>query len=93
MDCSLPGSSVHGIFQARVLEWGAIAFSDHKFLVFTNSNMKPLPIGREGKGTAESSNFTVQMGIYKIMKNKDKSTGLLITFWNTMLDVLWRLKN
>ena len=28
MDCSLPGSSAHGIFQARVLEWGAIAFSD-----------------------------------------------------------------
>ena len=27
MDCSLPGSSVHGIFQARILEWGAIAFS------------------------------------------------------------------
>ena len=27
MDCSLPGSSVHGIFQARVLEWGDIAFS------------------------------------------------------------------
>ena len=28
MDCSLPDSSVHGIFQARVLEWGAIAFSE-----------------------------------------------------------------
>ena len=28
MDCSLPGSSIRGIFQARVLEWGAIAFSD-----------------------------------------------------------------
>ena len=28
MDCSPPGSSVHGIFQARVLEWGAIPFSD-----------------------------------------------------------------
>ena len=28
VDCSLPGSSAHGIFQARVLEWGAIAFSD-----------------------------------------------------------------
>ena len=27
MDCRLPGSSVHGVFQARVLEWGAIAFS------------------------------------------------------------------
>ena len=29
MDCSLPGSSVHGIFQAEVLEWGAIAFKAH----------------------------------------------------------------
>ena len=28
MDCSLPGSSVHGIFQARVLEWGAISLLD-----------------------------------------------------------------
>jgi len=28
MDCSPPGSCTHGIFQARVLEWGAIAFSD-----------------------------------------------------------------
>ena len=28
MDCSLPGSSIHGIFQARVLEWGAIAFTE-----------------------------------------------------------------
>ena len=27
VDCSLPGSSIHGILQARVLEWGAIAFS------------------------------------------------------------------
>ena len=27
-DCSLPGSSIHGIFQARVLEWVAIAFSE-----------------------------------------------------------------
>ena len=31
MDCSLPGSSVHGIFQARVLEWVAIAFSVQVF--------------------------------------------------------------
>ena len=33
MDCSLPGSSVHGIFKARVLEWGAIAFSESLFNV------------------------------------------------------------
>ena len=32
MDCSLPGSSVHGILQARVLEWGAIAFSSYEIL-------------------------------------------------------------
>ena len=34
MDCSPPGSSIHGIFQARVLEWGAIAFST-RFLTTT----------------------------------------------------------
>ena len=39
MDCSLPGSSVHGIFQARVLEWGAIAFSkyDRETIIETGS--------------------------------------------------------
>ena len=36
MDCSLPGSSIHGIFQARVLEWGAIAFSDVSSTRFPN---------------------------------------------------------
>ena len=33
MDCSLPGSSFHGIFQARVLECGAIAFSGYGFYI------------------------------------------------------------
>ena len=36
MDCSLPGSSIHGIFQARVLEWVAIAFSTIKGYSTTN---------------------------------------------------------
>ena len=36
MDCSLPGSSIQGIFQARVLEWGAIAFSNIKSYVCLN---------------------------------------------------------
>ena len=35
-DCSLPDSSVHGIFQATVLEWGAIAFSRENMLVLDN---------------------------------------------------------
>ena len=40
MDCSLPGSSVHGIFQARVLEWGAIAFSKYPKVVSTITTTK-----------------------------------------------------
>ena len=35
MDFSLPGSSIHGIFQARVLEWGAIAFSTINILTLS----------------------------------------------------------
>jgi len=42
MDCSLPGSSVHGIFQARVLEWGAIAFSASLSLT-PHENLSRLP--------------------------------------------------
>ena len=41
MDCSLPGSSAHGIFQARVLEWGAIAFSD---LIKNPPAMQEIPV-------------------------------------------------
>ena len=39
MDCSLPGSSTHGIFQARILEWGAIAFSDGMYEIYININV------------------------------------------------------
>ena len=51
MDCSLPGSSVHGIFQAKALEWGAIAFSVivyynsmiyHTQSIFTSSNTESI---------------------------------------------------
>ena len=40
MDCGLPGSSIHGIFQARVLEWGAIAFSEDQSSKFYNQTAK-----------------------------------------------------
>ena len=47
MDCSLPGSSVHGIFQARVLEWGAIAFSDrHAFMCLNLFNPFSITTGQ-----------------------------------------------
>ena len=44
MDCSLPGSSIHGIFQARVLEWGAIAFSALFARKYVFHSHKDLPI-------------------------------------------------
>ena len=65
LDCSPPGSSSHGIFQARVLEWGAIAFSDSILLVWPkwaptgdsaifyqvlSSSPSPLPWDRMSKG-------------------------------------------
>ena len=40
IDCSLPGSSVHGIFQARVVEWGAIVFSDDKVEETLNEHLQ-----------------------------------------------------
>ena len=39
MDCSLPGSSIHGIFQARVLEWVAIALSHRQSTDINHSNI------------------------------------------------------
>ena len=42
MDRSLPGSSVHGIFQARVLEWGAIPFSESRSLVVYKNELSVL---------------------------------------------------
>ena len=60
MDCSLPGSSVHGVFQARGLEWGAIAFSEREGLKpgnwFTQKNCKdlvPKVFSKHGKEFAQ----------------------------------------
>ena len=50
MDCSPPGSSVHGIFQARVLEWGAIAFSSigmRKMSVRSRPQVKVVLLSRQ----------------------------------------------
>ena len=54
MDCNLPGCSVHGIFQARVLEWGAIAFSGQILYQLTyqgsqKSNYTPIKIKKINK--------------------------------------------
>ena len=59
MDCSLPGSSIHGIFHARVLEWGAIAFSNNYYpnnTAFPNSSIdKESPCNAGGSGSIPGS--------------------------------------
>ena len=54
MDCSLQGSSMHGIFQARVLEWGAITFSRKK-----DSLPIPVFLGFPGGSDNEESSYSV----------------------------------
>ena len=50
MDCSPPGSSVHGIFQARVLEWGAIAFSECMKAMVVKALVLSTPLAGDGRG-------------------------------------------
>ena len=65
MDCSLPGSSIHGIFQARVLEWGAIAFSRKSARIYTTEHAY---IKREGveRMTGEGNGTPLQ---YSCLEN------------------------
>ena len=42
MDCSPPGSSIHGIFQARVLEWVAVSFSKNSEKPVVNQKMSTM---------------------------------------------------
>ena len=58
MDCSLSGSSIHGIFQARVLEWVAIAFSDFKvFMVSKTLQSGTKDSSKPSKPLQTSNNF------------------------------------
>ena len=57
MDCSLPGSSVHGICQGRVLEWGAIAFSRTLHLGGSNCGLLNIIPESHGCVLASASNI------------------------------------
>ena len=67
MDCSVPGSSIHGIFQARVLEWGAIAFSKEKLLAAKMLIFEQLQLGH-----IEPSNSPWNTPIFVIKKKSGK---------------------
>ena len=75
MDCSPPGSSIHGIFQARVLEWGAIAFSsmDYYSVLKRNAFESVLmrwvnlePIIQSDVSQKEKDKYCILTHIYKI---------------------------
>ena len=60
MDCSPPGSSVHGIFQARVLEWAAVAFSNKSLLEAVRVG------GKKKKKTAEALRMSTKDVTYSV---------------------------
>ena len=77
VDCSLPGSSVRGIFQARVLEWGAIAFSEW-YITAIKKNvfesvimrwMKLEPIIQSEVSQKEKHQYSILTHIYGIQKD------------------------
>ena len=70
MDCSLPGSSAHGIFQARILEWGAIAFSDALFNSEKEETEKNKIENHETKMANKNSNKKRNNGHIEQLENK-----------------------
>ena len=63
-DCSPPGSSIHGIFQARILEWGAIAFSEemtpHSIILAREIRWTEESGGLQSTGSQRSHKETTQ---------------------------------
>jgi len=80
MDCSLPGSSVHGIFQARVLEWVPIAFSKIKI---TGRNINNLTYAHVTTLVAESKKELKSI-LMKVKQESEKS-GLKINIQQTKI--------
>ena len=93
VDCSLPGSSIHGIFQARILEWGAIAFSMQRICccyvtsVVSDSvrphrwqpTRLPRPWDSPGKSTGVGCHFLLQCMKVKVKVKLLSRAQLLVT--------------
>ena len=81
MDCSLPGSSTHGIFQARVLEWGAIAYC--LFLLLSQSQKQ-----QEMGGGAGCVQWEVERGQTRVSQIQESSLQIEIQsfYWQRIQD-------
>ena len=89
MDCSLPGSSIHGIFQARVLEWGAFAFSklgvsgdckDHSTKSLRSQEGVPQKKPRATTKTQAAASLDVRMGVLSSLADAVLKFVLLLIF-------------
>ena len=80
MDCSLPGSSVHGISQARVLEWGAIAFS---------MQAHSLPLSHQGSPVSRTAPHTKISQLKSINSSEVKKKTCYILTLESKLLLLW----
>ena len=75
MDCSPPGSSIHGIFQARVLEWGAISFSD--ILTYIMESRKTVQMNLfSGQETDVENRLVYTVGEGEGGSNRESSIGI-----------------
>ena len=78
MDCSLPGSSVHGIFQARVLEWGTIAFYDIPYSSVDKESActagDPSSIPGSGRSTGKGIGYPLQYSPSSLVTQADKES-------------------
>ena len=101
MDCSLPGSSVHGIFQARVLEWGAIAGKGYPLQCSGLENSMNCIVHGFAKNQTRLSDFThslmidsMDMSLSKLQEMvKDREPGVLQPMGCEELSTTERLNN
>ena len=82
MDCSLPGSSVHGIFQARILDWVAISHSrgspNPHFLHLLHWQADSLPILLHGKSfTVQGREYLMATGWRRVIKRGFCKMGII----------------
>ena len=85
MDCSLPGSSIHGIFQARILEWVAISFSryadDTTIMAESEEELKSLLI----RVKEESEKAGLKLSIQKV-----RSRHLVPSLYGKQMGKNWK---
>jgi len=81
MDCSLPGSSVHGICQARVLEWGAIAFLEWGAIAFSDNAGDPSSIPGLGRSPGEGIGYPLQCSWASLVAQTVKTLTAMRETW------------